>query len=213
MKRRTALKTIGIGMGATVTFGTFLSTISSCVSEAAAEGDSWQGAFLTDKNQLKLVDDFADIILPATDTPGARDVGVIKYIDATGALIYDAEEQARFKKGLDVCIQTLEKEQGAPYSDLSKEQLTAFLENHIGASVDKETYKAKREIMNQEEPPADEAGQKDFYLYGFLNAVKQLTIAAYFGSKEIGMEHLTYDPIPGPYQGCIDLNGMKSYSL
>src|SRR5207237_10743347 len=51
-------------------------------------------------DQAELVATIADQILPATDTPGARAVGVHRFIDALLAESYPAAERARFVAGL-----------------------------------------------------------------------------------------------------------------
>ena len=214
MKRRAAIKNIGIGMGLSVSTGTFLSMIASCKSESKVVGpEGWQPAFLTDNKQLAFVENLADIILPATDTPGAKDVGVIKYMDMALAELYEPEDQVKFKKGLETCISVVQTEQGGKFHALKKEQLTDFLENHIGSKADKTAHEARSEMLSQKEVPTGEAAQKEYSLYNFLNAVKSLTIGGYFGNEIIGTEYLTYDPIPGPYQGCIDWPTGNAYSL
>jgi hypothetical protein len=40
--------------------------------------------------------------------------------------------------------------------------------------------------------------------FPFYRMMKELALLGYFHSEKIGMEYLAYDPIPGPYQGCID---------
>ncbi len=199
-------------MGVTVSTGTFLSMIASCKSEPTINTTAWAPSFLTENAQMTFVENLADCIMPATDTPGAKEAGVIKYIDAAVANLYKPEEQERFKKGLETCIATIQEEQGAELADLSGEQLTAFLEKHIGTGVDEKIHEARRKLSGEKEPPIDAAQQKDYYLYGFLNSIKSLAIGGYFGSELIGEEHMNYDPIPGPYQGCIDFEG-NNYSL
>jgi hypothetical protein len=213
MKRRTAIKTIGLGMGATVSFGAFISTIQSCVSEKEASTGGWQADYFRDLDQQNLIIELSDIILPTTDTPGAKDVEVIKYIDATVAHIYEPEAKERFGKGMAACIQSLEAENGGKFSELEREQLSAFLEKHMGKSVDPAVHKANRELIAQENPPTDDKKRQAYYLLNFLNSLKSLTIAGFYGSEVIGKEYLTYDPIPGPYQGCIDQEGINAYSL
>lgn len=214
MKRRTAIKNIGLGMGVSVSTGTFLSMIASCKSEPStttvAENE-WTPSFLTDKTQCAFVENMADIIFPPTDSPGAKEAGVIKYIDLMVDKIYRPEEQARFKKGLKTCIATVESEQGGKFSDLGTDKLTAFLESHIGSKADKAAYDARKEMLGKKEAPTDAAAQKEYYLYNFLDAVKNLTIGGYFGSELIATKHMIYDPVPGPYEGCIDWAGGNNY--
>ena len=43
---------------------------------------------------------------------------------------------------------------------------------------------------------------------GFYRNLKSMMVWAYFSSEEIGEKILSYDPIPGGYQGCIPLSGV-----
>jgi len=53
-----------------------------------------------DSDQAELLATIAEHILPETDTPGARAVGVHQFIDALVAESYGAEERQRFLAGL-----------------------------------------------------------------------------------------------------------------
>lgn len=214
MKRRTAIKNIGLGMGISVSTGTFLSMLASCKSEsstATVVENEWAPSFLTDKAQCAFVENLADIIFPPTDSPGAKEAGVIKYIDLMVDKIYKPEEQTRFRKGLETCIETVESEQGDKFSNLGTDKLTAFLESHIGSKADKAAHDARKEMLGEKEAPEDMVAQKEYYLYNFLSAVKSLTVGGFFASELIATEHMVYEPVPGPYEGCIDWAGGNNY--
>lgn len=201
-------------MGVSVSMGTFLSMIASCKSEPSTPevvDVPWKPAFFTDEVQMAFVENLAEGIFPKTDTPGAKEAGVIKYIDMAVAKLYEPEEQVRFKKGLETCIATIEAEQGGKFSDLGADKITAFLENHIGSKADNAAKEARSEMLEKDEAPTDEAAQKEYYLYNFLNAVKGLTFGGYFGSELVATKHLVYNPVPGPYEGCIDWAGGNNY--
>ena len=205
-------------MGISVSTGTFLSMLASCKSEPSIavtdEGDApWKPSFLTDEAHLAFVENLAEAIFPKTETPGAKEAGVINFIDLTVDRIYEPEDKMRFKKGLETCITTIETEQGGKFSDLDAQKITAFLENHIGSNADKEASQARKKMLAEKEPPTDEAGQKEYYLYNFLSAVKYLTVGGYFGSELVATEHLVYNPVPGPYEACIDYDGGNNYYL
>jgi hypothetical protein len=53
-----------------------------------------------DSDQAELLATIAEHILPETDTPGARAVGVHRFIDAMVAESYGAEERRQFLTGL-----------------------------------------------------------------------------------------------------------------
>ncbi len=200
-------------MGASVSMGTFISMIASCKSESSMGGVDapWKASFLKDDAQMAFVENLADAIFPTTNSPGAKEVGVIKYIDMAVSLLYKPEEQDRFKKGLETCIATIESEQGGKFADLGADKLTAFLENHIGLKADKKAAEARKEMLGKDEAPSGSAAQKEYYLYNFLNAVKGLTVGGYFSNEIIATEHMVYEPVPGPYMGCIDWGGGNNY--
>src|SRR5439155_1026760 len=72
--------------------------LAGCEARGAPEG-SWRPRALT-PDQAELVAAIAEQILPETDTPGARAVGVHRFIGALLAESYSAEQRERFVAGL-----------------------------------------------------------------------------------------------------------------
>ena len=199
MKRRSAIKNIGIGMGASVSMGTFISMIASCNSEPSGGATDWAASYFTDKTQLSFIENIADVILPKTDSPGAKEVGVIKYIDTIVGKVYKPKEQEKFKKGLDACMEAVGD------GDLSE-----FIHSRIGSKADKTTFDAMRKLIGKD-APEDASKQSNYYIYSFLNAVKDLSVGGYFNNEIIATQHMVYEPVPGPYVGCIDWGGGNNY--
>jgi len=212
MKRRDAIKNISIGMGLTISTGTLMTMISACKNEPAVVADSWVPKFLKNKGQSAFIENLAESIFPATNTPGAKEAGVVKYIDMIVADVYEPKEQERFQKGMEICAKMLGGEGENPFSNLHNQELTSFLEKLIGAKADKEVYDTAMGLVWSEDPPEEEAKQETYYLYSFLSSLKNLTVSGYFGSKLIATEHMNYQPVPGPFEGCIDYSG-NDYSL
>ncbi|MFT4665625.1 MAG: hypothetical protein ACI8YQ_002339 [Polaribacter sp.] len=214
MNRRNAIKNISIGMGLSISAGTLMTVISSCKTEPTIDKiiDSWAPKFFTNKDQATFIENLADVIFPPTSTPGAKEAGVLKFIDEMVGEVYKPKQQGRFRKGLEQCIKSIEAEQGTTFAKLTTDQISIFLEKHIGSKSDKATYRAASKLADLEEAPTDEASQSTYYLYSFLNAMKNLTVSGYFGSELIATEHMNYLPVPGPFEGCIDYTG-NDYSL
>ncbi|MEZ4686265.1 MAG: gluconate 2-dehydrogenase subunit 3 family protein [Bacteroidia bacterium] len=217
MDRRTAIKNIGLGFGVTVSMGTMMSLLQSCGSEEGASAkDGWQPAFLTNKDEFELIEKFTGIIIPRTDTPGAKNLNVIRFIDATVGEVYKPKDQEKFRAGLAKCIEKLEQDQGKKYSKVGYEELTDFLERHIGSKADKAVYDEMMRLKGTDldaVPSLEPAAQDNYYFYSFLLAVKSMTVSGYFGTEYMGEKVLTYQPVPGPFQGCIDYDGFNNYSL
>ena len=94
MNRREAIKRTAMMLGAAVSS----TTIAGCLGEDRPEAGS-KPQFITE-TQAKLVGAASDLILPATDTPGALDVGVPELIDVLYGKYMTAEEKSTFSTGL-----------------------------------------------------------------------------------------------------------------
>ena len=76
MKRREALKNIGLAAGVAVATPSILSILQSCTSDVA----TWTPSFFTEEQGM-LLRGFVDTILPKTDTPSGSEVNVPEFID------------------------------------------------------------------------------------------------------------------------------------
>lgn len=211
MNRRNALKNISIGMGLSISAGSLMTLVSSCRTEVEESPlKDWTGKYFTERDLIELLEKMTESILPATESPGAKQVGVLKYADMMVAEVYAPKEQDRFKKGMTEFIAKVEAEEDTPYAKLNVEQITGFLNKYIGATANKETYEAAMEMIESEDLPATEQ-QGMYYFYSFLNAMKSMTISGFFGDELIATEHLVYNPIPGPYEGVTEYKGGNDY--
>ncbi len=203
MNRRSALKNISIGVGITVSSGTLLSLISSCKSESSTTSTSSAGAGFLNQKNAGFVEELMDIMLPATDTPGAKDVGIIRYVNVVLDKLYEKNDQKVFNKGLGFFQDAVKKKFNLGSGlDVNREQLTEVLDDWIGTKNESR----KEEIgglLYADESDVAAKDKENFYIYKFLNNVKYLATSAYFGSEEIATKHLNYDPVPGKYIGCI----------
>ena len=80
-----------------------------------------------DAQQSELVATIADLIIPTTDTPGARAAGVHQFIDLTLAEWLDAADRDRFLAGLADVDARAQSAYGAPFIQCSAPQQTALL--------------------------------------------------------------------------------------
>jgi len=96
--RREALRRAALVLGGVLSAPLAAGVLAGCEARGAPEG-SWRPRALT-PDQAELVATIAEQILPETDTPGARAVGVHRFIDALLAESYSAEQRERFVAGL-----------------------------------------------------------------------------------------------------------------
>ena len=78
MDRRTAISRLGIMLGGTLSASTLSALVSGC---AAPPANGFTPRFLTSV-QIERLARIVDIIIPETDTPGAREAGVHRFIDS-----------------------------------------------------------------------------------------------------------------------------------
>ena len=201
MNRRNAIKSIGLGAGITVSVGTLATLFSSCQEEITSDLDVWTPKYFS-ATDAELVDELTDIILPKTDTPGAKEAKVVRYMDMMIKNVYKAEDQEAFYLGLTGFKNKLK----ADGFSSGKADLTKMLQKYM-VDLSPEQIMNTMNLLKEEAPDPKREGAADepYYFAKFLKSLKSLAIAGYFGSELIGLNHLNYLPVPGPYQGCIPL--------
>jgi len=176
MNRREALRNTALFTGYAFSAGTVAAILSGCNADVA--DPTWKPAFFSvDQNDMlvKLV----NTILPKTDTPGASDVGVHKFIDKLMAEYCTSTEKSDFKTGMDKALEAKPKDTAAYLTKLAQEA------------------KANDETKSK--------GVDDYKSREFFTQLRSLTMLGYYTSEEISTEVLKYDPIPEVYIGCYPL--------
>ena len=198
MKRRDALKNLGLAAGFAITAPSIFSLLQSCTS-----APTWMPAYFS-KDEKEVVVNLVDIILPKTEgVPSATEVNVPQFIDKYITEVLNAEDQEAIRISFTEIIATLKPTVETDIRDVTTAQYTALLDENllVKGDIDKDRL-ANPEAL---QPTKNE----------FLNHLKYLTIMAYVGSEEIGENVLMYDPVPTAYY-CGDLqeiSGGKSSSL
>jgi len=187
MNRREALKGTALIMGYALTGTSIAALMQSCESGAKLP---WTPLVLSE-NQAKILSAVVDRILPATATPGALEVGTDQFIDKILHSAFPENIQKSFALGLDTFNAEAKSLQGKDFLKLDNAQ--------------------KDEVIRHfEEKSGPLPGVLWAYSFGqgpefpFYRMMKELALLGYFHSEKIGTEVLAYDPVPGPYLGCID---------
>lgn len=180
MDRREALKRTAWLMGGAVSAPAIMGILKGCTAKPTID---WKPVFLS-ADQGVLVSQVSEIIIPKTDTPGAKDVGVPGFIDQIVGECYAKEDQDKFLKGLQEFDDAAKKEYGDAFISLDAEDQAAFVKKVHDAAVN-----------------ADGKGDHPFIL-----AMKELTMLGFFTSEPGASQVLQYTPVPGAYKGCIPLN-------
>jgi len=190
MSRRDAIRHVALLMGGAVSAPAILGLLSGCSAEPGADADAaWKPKFLT-QAQGALVAEVAEIMIPRTDTPGARDVGIPAFIDTMLKDVYPKDEQARFVAGL------------ADFEAQAKrEHARAFLELEpaLRAAMVKKVHDPAAEAERQSTLPVDERRRP------FILTMKELTLLGYFTSEAGATQLLQYISAPGAHHACVPL--------
>jgi gluconate 2-dehydrogenase gamma chain len=184
MDRREAIKRTALLMGGVVSAPAIMGILKGC---APKSGIDWKPVFL-DKDQAYIVSQVAEIIIPKTDTPGAKDVGVPGFIDLLLKDVYSSEDQKWFLDGLQVFNTRSQEKYGETFSELDEDDQVEYLTQIHG-----EALKAERNTSPAPKRP-------------FIMMMKELTMLGFFTSKVGASEILQYDPVPGAYKGCIPVS-------
>ncbi len=135
---------------------------------------------LLNAEQLALVRELGELIIPATDTPGAIGAEVHHFIDHQAACCLSAQEQESLIKGLQRINSTAEKLYGKAFLSCTQAQQVALLT---------QMEQAQGEFTAQ-----DRAYFKQF---------KGLVLLGYYTSEIGASKELAYLAIPGGYKGSV----------
>ncbi|WP_341224738.1 gluconate 2-dehydrogenase subunit 3 family protein [uncultured Arcticibacterium sp.] len=208
MNRREALNRVAILMGGAVSAPTIMALMEGCTPK-----DTASTPFNLSADYQSLVAEIAEVIIPTTDTPGAKEAGVGPFIETMLRDCYSDAQGEHFKKGLEA-LESKSKELGGSFVSLSNEQKTEVLKAmEAAASTEKEEAKKVKEI-DPETGKVKDDGKSAEKVTPFFNIMKELTLFGYFTSEIGATQELDYVPIPGRYEGCIPLKeGQKAYAL
>ena len=189
MDRRKALKKAGLLAGVTIAMPTMISLLQSCKTEPRL---TWKPLFFTE-DEAKTISKLVDMILPRTNTPGALDVKVDLFIDKVIAKTYDESGQENMRSEINKFNSDCESNFGDVFIKLNETDKIEVLKIAETTSGKFNPGVWGTTIGNQEP-------------ISFYRSIKSTAIWAYFTSEEIGENVLSYDPIPGDYDGCKPLS-------
>ena len=139
------------------------------------EADGWRPRFF-DAEQVELVAELAERIIPETDTPGARAALVHQYIDWV-ASEDDEDAQQRFVSGLEWIDRESRSRHGDGFLELTRVQRAELLGGLARAAEGAE---------------GDQPGTVDDSALAFFRDLKRLTIHGYYRSEAGMVQELDY---------------------
>lgn len=135
----------------------------------------------------------AEVIIPATDTPGASEAGVTEFVAALVDGWLDDDDRDRFLAGLDTVDPACRERFGSPFAECAPGDRAAFVRG-----LDDELTALR------EDPAADETAH-------FFHDVKRFTITGWFTS-DVGLDALGYRTTFRTFEGCAPLTPQEAGS-
>jgi hypothetical protein len=132
---------------------------------------------------VALLDEIGDTIIPATDTPGAKSIGIGALMATLATDCYEDDAFASFRRGLDAVESACRAKYGTSFVQTPAAQRTALL-NEIDAE-----QREHGRTRERDEPPH------------YFRLMKELTLLGYFSSEVGCTQALRYVESPGAYHG------------
>ena len=175
MNRREAIVRMALMMGGTMV-GPRLFAAALDPKAAATGGNVGAG-------ELALLDEIGDTIIPATDVPGAKAVGIGAFIAMMMRDCYEPLDQANFDGGVRELAENFRLKYGREFVGAPAADRTDFL-NAIDASQ-------KNSARNRK---SDGAAH-------YFRILKELTVIGYFTSEIGATQALRFTEVPGKWDG------------
>jgi hypothetical protein len=132
-------------------------------------------------DQEACIEALAETIIPTTDSPGAKSLGIPSFILMMMDDCRSRKDQDAFMKGLELFMAEANKRTGTSFAKATKEQQKAILED----------------IEKKKNAPEEMAA--------FYGMTKRLTIQGFTSSEYFLTKVQVYEMIPGRFHGCFPL--------
>ena len=186
MNRREALQRVALLLGGAISAPAIQAALSDW-----RPGPHYTPTTLTPE-QFDLVASLADLIIPATETPGARGVGVPEFIDLLLTESYLPQVRDRFLAGLSAFAEQFRQKYHKPFLQGKPEQQAEML-----TELDREAVAARL------------SGAADLPFFGMM---KELTLIGYYTSVVGANDELQFQPATNRFDGCIPLERVDGRS-
>lgn len=180
MNRREALSSVALLLGGTIIGAEMF--LSGCTN---AEKNIGSAGLNFSADDISFLDEVGDTIIPATDTPGAKDVKIGEFMHTIVRDCYTEPQQQIFVDGMGKLNQASKQKNGKYFVESSPAERKALL---MDLDKEQQAYTAKKKPEDPEH---------------YFRMMKELTIWGYFTSEPGATQALRYIAVPGRYEGCI----------
>lgn len=187
-------------MTAIIAGPSLLQLLSTCEPDSE---QPWKAHFLN-SNQVFIVDQLADLILPQTESIGAVDLVIPQFIDLVLKDVLDIKEQEKFTKGGLLFEQQFKKTFKKEASFGSKKEFETMLNQYF--DLPENQQKSIFNLINKDISTV--YNQDKYYIYSYLICIRHYTLLGFYSSKEVGRTILNYQPVPGIFEPCVSLQSV-----
>ena len=154
--------------------------LADAIAAGVADGDAPEQGLTA--AQRKTLVRMIDLLIPATDTPGALDAGVPDFVERMIFAWLDEEERTSFVGEIDAVDKQSVANSGIAFADAEQSDCLAIME-----ALDKKQiwpfYPSSKPMP-------------------FFARFKELAVAGFFTSEVGATLVLRYNPVPGLFNGC-----------
>jgi len=152
-------------------------TASACDLSSNSTSQDRTDTDILSSHEMELLGNIVDVIVPATDTAGAKSSGVDVYILEMLRTWYRPDEVAEFHTGLGALDDSVINRFGQSFIDIDSESQTRALAEALSGS--------------------------DASVAQFVAWVRQMTLTGYYTSQVGASVELRYLPVPASYNPCL----------
>lgn len=199
MNRREAIQKAALVLGGAFSLPTLMAM------------DHWQDGrllpgdgFTVTEQQKQIIAEVAEIIIPKTSTPGAKDTGVPAFIVMMLQDCYKAPEHASFLEG----VKALEQKGFLALDPAKRVEVITQVERDSVEEM--KAYNVQQTKMGDNEDREQMAAQAKGL--PFWRLMKELTMLGYFTSEDGIKSSFEYVPIPGKLEMIQMKPNQKSYA-
>lgn len=170
--------------------------------------------FSLSQSEVDFMSEIADVIIPATDTPGARQANVGEFARMMVADWFDEPDRKRFVTGLGICQADLKSRFGREFADLSSAKKVEAVAAILNPAEKQLANAPKVAVRNAPANPTGPTAPPMIAKPPFIIVMKRLTVLGYYTSEIGASQELELNIVPGRYDSCAhEEPGMRAGSI
>ncbi len=144
-----------------------------------------------------VIERLSELILPETDTPGAIAAGVPNFVTNIVTEWYTDDERNRFMAGIEKLQAASRTKFSAGFVDIAIEQQTQLLDAAAREAGADSAANLQARPLRDEQP--------------FFLMLRELVVLGYFTSEVGATQALSYNPVPGRYDGAYPVEQVRTH--